>query len=177
MLKGEFQFTNGQFVALGPKSYFSFDEDSEGVKMGSKGIPHSARLSLNNYLEALYGKGSHYVEMRSLRLNRKREMTRTTGTKRGLSDIFLKFRVADDGITCSPLMKNDEYLYIINFKSFQMWYPIELEALAKLYETKFDSNLEDVLYKNEIDSIKSNGTAWYNLENRLIVPKHNRSVI
>ena len=58
-----------------------------------------------------------------------------------------------------------------------MWHSIELEALAKLYETKFDSNLEDVLYEDEIDSIKSNGTAWYNLENRLIVPKHNKSVI
>ena len=107
---GEFQFTNGTFVALGPKSYFSLDEDSQDVKMGSKGIPHSARLTMNMYLETLYGKGSHYVEMRSLRLNRKRQMTRTTGTKRGLSDIFLKYRVADDGITCSPLMKNNEYL-------------------------------------------------------------------
>ena len=107
---GEFQFTNGTFVALGPKSYFSLDEDSQDVKMGSKGIPHSARLTMNMYLETLYGKGSHYVEMRSLRLNRKRQMTRITGTKRGLSDIFLKYRIADDGITCSPLMKNNEYL-------------------------------------------------------------------
>ena len=107
---GEFQFTNGNFVALGPKSYFSLDEDSQDVKMGSKGIPHSARLTMNMYLETLYGKGSHYVEMRSLRLNRKRQMTRITGTKRGLSDIFLKYRITDDGITCSPLMKNNEYL-------------------------------------------------------------------
>ena len=37
-----------------------------------------------------------------------------------------------------------------------MWNITELEALAKLYETKFDSNLEDVLYENEIDSIKQN---------------------
>ena len=102
-------------MALGPKSYFSLDEDSQEVKMGSKGIPHSAKLTLNEYLDSLYGKGSHYVEMRSLRLNRKRQMTRTTVTKRGLSDIFLKFRVADDAITCSPLMKDNEYLYIINF--------------------------------------------------------------
>ena len=58
-----------------------------------------------------------------------------------------------------------------------MWNITELEALAKLYETKFDSNLEDVLYENEIDSIKQNGTAWNNLRNRLIVPIHRRSVI
>ena len=41
-----------------------------------------------------------------------------------------------------------------------MWYSTELEALSKLFDTKFDSNLEDVLYENEIYSIKSNGTAW-----------------
>ena len=58
-----------------------------------------------------------------------------------------------------------------------MWSLPELEALAKLYETKFDSNLDDVLYENEIDSIKHNGTAWNNLQNRLIVPMHRRSVI
>ena len=58
-----------------------------------------------------------------------------------------------------------------------MWHSTELEALLKLFDTKFDSNLEDVLYEDEIYSIKSNGTAWYNLNNRLIVPKHNKSVI
>ena len=58
-----------------------------------------------------------------------------------------------------------------------MWYSTELEALSKMFDTKFDSNLEDVLYEDEIYSIKSNGTAWYNLKNRLIVPKHNKSVI
>ena len=58
-----------------------------------------------------------------------------------------------------------------------MWSLPELESLAKLYETKFDSNLDDVLYENEIYSIKQNGTAWENLQNRLIVPMHTRTVI
>ena len=58
-----------------------------------------------------------------------------------------------------------------------MWTSTELEALAKLYDTKFDSNLDDVLYQDEIDSIKQNGTTWDNLRNRIIIPMHNRSVI
>ena len=78
--------------------------------MGSKGIPNSAELDLEGYLQTLYAKGSHHVTMRSLRLNSKREMARITFMKRGLSDIFLKFRLADDGITCLPLTLNNEYL-------------------------------------------------------------------
>ena len=58
-----------------------------------------------------------------------------------------------------------------------MWTTTELEALAKLYDTKFDSNLDDVLYQDEIDSIKQNGTTWSNLRNRLIIPMHTRSVM
>ena len=58
-----------------------------------------------------------------------------------------------------------------------MWTSTELEALAKLYDTKFDSNLDDVLYQDEINSIKQNGTTWDNLQNRMIIPMHNRSVI
>ena len=58
-----------------------------------------------------------------------------------------------------------------------MWTSTELDALAKLYDTKFDSNLDDVLYQDEIDSIKQNGTTWGNLRNRMIIPMHNRSVI
>ena len=84
--------------------------DDDEVKMGSKGIPHTQNLRSDTYLEALYGKGSHYVTLRSLKLNKHREMTRITMEKRGLSDIFVKFRLADDGVTCLPLMKNNEYL-------------------------------------------------------------------
>jgi len=37
-------------------------------------------------------------------------MARIETVKSGLSDIFVKFRVSDDHVTCSPLMKNDEIL-------------------------------------------------------------------
>ena len=58
-----------------------------------------------------------------------------------------------------------------------MWYASELEALQKLYDTKFDSNLEDVLFDEEIAAIKRNGTAFVNLGNRILVPIHNKKVI
>ena len=58
-----------------------------------------------------------------------------------------------------------------------MWDVAELEALQKLYDTKFDSNLEDVLFKEEITAIQSNGTAFENLGNRILVPIHTKKVI
>ena len=58
-----------------------------------------------------------------------------------------------------------------------MWHKSEFVALQKLFENKFDSNLEDVLYDEEIDAIKRNGRlAWENIKNRVIVPSHKHSV-
>ena len=57
-----------------------------------------------------------------------------------------------------------------------MWISAEFEALQKLFDTKFDSNLEDVLLDDEISAIKSGGTAFENLRNRIIVPIHNKKV-
>ena len=107
---GEFQFTKGRFVALGPKTYHSINLDNDEVKMGSKGIPHNQQLQSEAFLEALFSNNSHYVTLRSLRLNQNREMSRITQIKRGLSDIFLKFPLDDDGITCRPLKVNGKYL-------------------------------------------------------------------
>ena len=58
-----------------------------------------------------------------------------------------------------------------------MWHESEFDALQKLFDNKFDSNLEDVLFDDEIDAIKRNGRiAWKNIKNRVIVPPHNRQV-
>ena len=67
-------------------------------------------MELEAYLEKLYANGSHHVTLRTLRLNRKQEMTRITQIKSGLSDIFVKFHLEDDGITCRPIKINGEYL-------------------------------------------------------------------
>ena len=107
---GEFQFTKGRFVALGPKTYHSINLETDEVKMGSKGIPHNENLKSEAFINALFTNNSHYVTMRSLRLNKNREMSRITVQKKGLSDIFFKFPLDDDGITCRPLKLNNEYL-------------------------------------------------------------------
>ena len=109
-VSGEFQFTKGRFIALGPKTYHSINLETDEVKMGSKGIPHDEKLRSEQFLDALFSHNSHYVTMRSLRLNKNREMTRITQCKKGLSDIFFKFPLDDDGITCRPLKLNGEYL-------------------------------------------------------------------
>ena len=58
-----------------------------------------------------------------------------------------------------------------------MWHESEFSALQKLVDSKFDSNLEDVLLDDEIDAIKSHGKmAWENLRNRIIVPSHKHEV-
>ena len=58
----------------------------------------------------LYGLEPHYVTVRSLRLNKEKLMSRYTVRKRGLNDIFLKFHVDDDAITCTPLTKKRKVL-------------------------------------------------------------------
>ena len=61
-------------------------------------------------MEKLYGNNSHHVTLRTLRLNRNLEMARITQIKSGLSDIFVKFHLEDDGITCRPIKINGQYL-------------------------------------------------------------------
>lgn len=102
--------SKGRFIALSPKAYYCFNEDTGEVKFGSKGVPKSCNLTLATYLECLYGLESHKIEMQTLRLNREKQMSRIKMRKRGLSDIAVKFFVDDDKITCRPLKKNKKYV-------------------------------------------------------------------
>ena len=61
-------------MALSPKCYFSLNMDDGSVKMGTKGVPHSANLQLNMFVHRLYTGKSFFVELESLRLNKKKEM-------------------------------------------------------------------------------------------------------
>ena len=84
--------------------------DDGSVKMGSKGVPHSVNLELDMYLRRLYMRETFNIEMESLRLNKKKEMARVVTSKSCLNDLFVKFHVAHDKVTCSPLKLNGEYL-------------------------------------------------------------------
>ena len=61
-------------------------------------------------MDKLYGVNDHSVRIQSLRLDHTRTMARITQIKKGLTDLFVKFRVADDKITCDPLVL-DKTLY------------------------------------------------------------------
>ena len=110
----EYCFYKGRFIALSPKCYFAVNEEEDDekkkYKRGSKGIPHSEHLKMTNFVEQLYGKESHYVTLRTLRLNKQKKMSRFTIRKRGLNDMFMKFHVDEDAITCTPLTKKRKVL-------------------------------------------------------------------
>ena len=110
----EYVFYHGRFIALSPKCYFAVNyeelNEAKKYKRGSKGIPHSWELKMEEFVDQLYGCENHHITLRSLRLNREKKMSRFTQRKRGLTDLFLKFNVADDAITCSPLTKKSKIL-------------------------------------------------------------------
>ena len=80
------------------------------IKADAGGVRDFSFLKMTNFVEQLYGKESHYVTLRTLRLNKQKKMSRFTLRKRGLNDIFLKFNVDDDAITCTPLTKKSKVL-------------------------------------------------------------------
>ena len=106
----EFSFSRGQYVGLCPKTYIAYNADDKSTKSGTKGIPHYINLSLQAFLSQLYEHGDHKVTLTSLRLDNNRKMSKITQIKRGLSDLFCKFHVDDDQITCKPLKYNGNFL-------------------------------------------------------------------
>ena len=70
---------------------------------------------MDNYRQILYQTDlddeKHTVSIRSLQLDKKRQMRTTELLKRGLSDIFYKFHVGTDKITCTPIVDvNQKYI-------------------------------------------------------------------
>ena len=111
-LKCEFLFQRGRFCALSPKTYFAYDAEEEDKKTGYKGICHAEakKLDLSAYLDVLYGSNSKEVENRGFKLNKNKQLVYYEQFKRGLNNIFCKFRVQDDHITCKPLSKDGKIL-------------------------------------------------------------------
>ena len=105
-LKPEFSSTDAEMIALAPKSYICYDFATESQKDGRKGIPNSAFLDLEAFRDVLYNGGEHFVEVKSLRLNRNKEMVRTTTVKRGLSSINVKMGIHDN-INTTPLTNRE----------------------------------------------------------------------
>ena len=100
-------------MALSPKCYMAYNEETEEQKLGSKGVPRNAKLELDHYLARLYQGQEHFVDVRSLRLVKSR-MARTKMKKTALNDLFMKFAVQNDHITCFPLSEDGKILYPVN---------------------------------------------------------------
>jgi len=107
-LKPEFLSQKCEMIALSPKNYMASCLLSNTTKTAMKGIPKWQEVTMENFRETLYDDTrQNVVEVRSLRLNKDRQMTRTTLLKRGLSSIHVKLRVNEDRIDCSPLQYPD----------------------------------------------------------------------
>ena len=108
----EFSFEKGRFIALSPKTYFAYDETNKTTKSGLKGVMRSeaARLGLESFAESLYESSIIKVTARELRRNNKMQMTYAETEKVAMNNIFKKFRVQDDRISCLPLCKNGKIL-------------------------------------------------------------------
>ena len=52
----------------------------------------------------------HTTTTQNLRLNSDRRMCRTITMKSGLTDIYCKFQVMDDKITCRPIKIDNKYI-------------------------------------------------------------------
>ena len=101
----------GTFIALGNKMYQGSDT-VEGIKKSTKGIPHVNQFEMETWLDVLMNETcpNKTVQINSLRLNRKKEMSRMSVTRSALSDIFLKMQVNSDKVTCTPLKQYNEFL-------------------------------------------------------------------
>ena len=111
-LKTEFSTANGRMISLAPKSYHAYCCSTQETKDGRKGIPNWHILSQKNFTDVLYNKNNklNTTEVRSLRLNKDKKMTRTSTIKTGLTAIHIKLGVAEDGITWKPLKINGKFV-------------------------------------------------------------------
>ena len=105
----EFSLEEGHFVALSPKCYMAHDTSKNTKKLGTKDVPHSSNLQIQQFLDKLYDHKSAHVPVRGFRMKNE-SLVRMTQFKSALSDLYAKFRVADDKISCSPLTVNNEYM-------------------------------------------------------------------
>ena len=98
---GEFEFSKGGFIALSPKCYIAKCETGR-VKMGTKGLPQCVNIKYQNFKASLEKGESFYVDLQSL-ARKDNQMSRVSTRKRGISRVFTKFPIENDGVTCGPL--------------------------------------------------------------------------
>ena len=108
----EFSFRKGRFLALSPKCYWAYNDDTKETKTGMKGVSTvGARdIGLESFINCLYHDQDVKVISRELRKNKHQQMIYCETTKNALNPIFKKFRVQTDKISCLPLCKDGKFL-------------------------------------------------------------------
>ena len=104
MVLDEFCFSSGRFIALSPKCYIANCQSGK-FKLGTKGLPHNIDVTMKDFKSCLEDGKAFRVNIQTL-TKRGNQMSRVNTYKKGLNRVFTKFRVADDGITCTPLKKD-----------------------------------------------------------------------
>ena len=74
--------------------------------MGTKGLPQCVNIQYQNFKASLEKGESFYVDLQTL-TRKDNQMSRVTTRKRGISRVFTKFPIENDGVTCGPLKVND----------------------------------------------------------------------
>ena len=108
----EFSFRKGRFLALSPKCYWAYNDDTKETKTGMKGVSTvGARdIGLESFINCLYHDQDVRVISRELRKNKHQQMIYYETKKNALNPIFKKFRVQTDKISCLPLCKDGKFL-------------------------------------------------------------------
>ena len=88
--------------------YQCFSPGDAKPKKSTKGIPHQNEFSQSLFEDVLFNRvGRQTIQLDTLRKDPNKKIIRTSTEKSSLSDIFVKMRVAPDGVSCSPLLTAD----------------------------------------------------------------------
>ena len=99
---------NGEMISLAPKSYVIHCKTQMDTKDGRKGIPAYVELTTKEFFDTLYEDNvKNKVDVRSLRLDKNKKMTRTSTIKSGLTPVHVKLQVGEDKVSCRPLQRPD----------------------------------------------------------------------
>ncbi len=105
MWKIEYESSACTFIALNPKTYICRDDTTGDIKSGAKGVQKTSNLSLNDYENVLKTSTKKMVQINSLQ-TMSNEILTMTKTKFGLTNLFLKGFINDDGVTITPFKKH-----------------------------------------------------------------------
>ena len=79
------------------------------VKMGTKGLPRSCEITMNDFKSCLED-GKRFTVTDHMLTRKNNAMSRVKMRKKGLNRVFYKFRVESDGVTCKPLQIDGKIL-------------------------------------------------------------------